>query len=84
MATKLKLIPLGRRISFAILILGIIHEVATFTPLIQGGLTCLTPHYFNSMTYMSLGCGCLLIMSGLLLFVLLNKWPQYFFYILQY
>lgn len=77
MATKSKLIPLGRGISIVILILGIIHEVATFTPFIQEGLVCLSPGYLDSITYFSLMCGAFLILNGLLLFILLRKLVQY-------
>jgi len=77
MATKSKLIPFGRGVSIAIIILGIIHEIATFTSLIQEGLVCLSPGYFDSVTYFSLMCGAFLILSGLLLFILLKKSEKY-------
>ena len=62
----------GKIIAIAILILGIIHVVATFTPLIQGGLACLSPGALKAMTYMSLICGSAFILSGLIIFLLLQ------------
>lgn len=68
-----KLIQVGKIIAIAILILGIVHDVATFTPLIQGGLAALDVANQNAMIYMSLMCGASLIVCGLLLYVFLKK-----------
>jgi len=77
-----KLITLGTSVSVAILLLGIIHEIATFTPLIQRGLIDVSEGTFKAMIYMSLGCGALLILCGLLLYLLLKKLKEYSFLIL--
>lgn len=74
-----KLISLGKIFAIAILILGIIHDIATFTPLIKGGLACLTPDDLNAMIYMSLICGTSFILSGLILVLLLKKVEQFVF-----
>lgn len=74
-----KLISLGKVFAIAILVLGIIHDVATFTPLIKGGLACLTPDNLNAMIYMSLICGTSFIFSGLILVLLLKKVEQFDF-----
>jgi len=74
-----KLISLGKIFAIAILILGIIHDIATFTPLIKGGLACLTPGDLNAMIYMSLICGTSFILSGLVLVLLLKKVEQFSF-----
>jgi hypothetical protein len=74
-----KLISLGKIFAIAILILGVIHDVATFTPLIKGGLACLTPGDLNAMIYMSLICGTSFILSGLVLLLLLKKVEQFSF-----
>jgi len=74
-----KLISLGKIFAIAILILGIIHDIATFTPLIKGGLACLTPGDLNAMIYMSLICGTSLILAGLVLILLLKKVEQFVF-----
>lgn len=72
-----KLISPGKITAIAIIILGIIHDIATFTPLVQGGLACLTPGDLNAMTYMSLICGTSFILSGLVLVLLLKKVEQF-------
>lgn len=72
-----KLISIGISTAIAILILGIIHDIATFTPLIKGGLSCLTPDNLRAMIYMSLICGTSFILSGLLLIMLLKKLEQF-------
>lgn len=74
-----KLISIGKSIAVAVLILGIIHDTATFTPLIKGGLSCLTPDNLRAMIYMSLICGTSFILSGLLLIMLLKKLEQFSF-----
>lgn len=68
-----KLISIGKIIAIAILILGIVHNVATFTPLIQDGLKSLDVANQNAIIYMSLICGSSLIVCGLLLFLFLKK-----------
>lgn len=68
-----KIIKIGRPIAMAVLVLGIIHNVATFTPLITEGLACLDQMNLKAMTYMSLMCGTSLILSGALLLAMLKK-----------
>ncbi len=68
-----KIIKIGRPIAMAVLVLGIIHNVATFTPLITEGLACLDQINLKAMTYMSLMCGTSLILSGALLLAMLKK-----------
>ena len=74
-----RLISFGKILAIAILILGIIHDFATITPLIQGGLGCLDPEDFKAMIYMSLICGTSFILSGGLLIILLKKVEQFAF-----
>lgn len=71
-----KLISLGKTFAIAILILGIIHDIATFTPLIKTGLECLSPADLNAIIYMSLMCGTSFIISGIVLILLLRKLEQ--------
>lgn len=78
MKTK-KLISFGKIFAIAILVLGIIHDIATFTPLIKGGLASLAPADLNAMIYMSLVCGTSFILSGVVLALLLKKVEQYAF-----
>ncbi len=74
-----KLISIAKSLSIAIIILGIIHDIATFTPLIRGGLTSLDAENMNAITYISLICGTALILSGTILFKLLGKLSEYSF-----
>ena len=69
-------VRLGKIASIMVLCLGIIHNIATFTPLIQGGLSLLSPADLSAMIYMSLMCGTSLILSGLLLYLMLQKVDQ--------
>jgi len=68
-----KLISIGKALAIAVLILGIIHDIATFTPIIKYGLTCLDILNLNAVIYMSLVCGTSLILSGLLIYIQLAK-----------
>lgn len=71
-----KVIQVGKIFSLIVLNLGLIHDIATFTPLIQDGLSLLSPDDRSAMIYFSLMCGTSLILSGLLLFVMLKKIDQ--------
>lgn len=66
-----------RIFAMAIATMGVIHIVATFTPLINGGLEVLSPAKQQAMTYMSLMCGMLLIVCGLLIAMLHKKVKEY-------
>ena len=68
---KIELVPASKILSIMIVCLGVIHEIATFTPLVQDGLECLSRSDFNSVIYMSLMCGASLVLSGWLLLLLL-------------
>mgnify|MGYP000169569048 FL=1 len=70
---KIELVPASKILSIMIVCLGVIHELATFTPLVQDGLECLSRSDFNSVIYMSLMCGASLVLSGWLLLLLLPK-----------
>jgi hypothetical protein len=66
------LLRLYKILSFTIIILGIIHDVATFTPLVRGGLATLSRADFHAVIFMSLGTGTSFILAGLLLFTVYN------------
>ena len=70
---KTKLLFISTVLSIAIICVGVIHEIATFTPLIQDGLESLSKSNFYAIMYMSLVCGASLILSGWLLLLLLKK-----------
>lgn len=53
-----------RIISILIALMGLIHIVATFSPLISGKLAILDAGAQNAMIYMSLMCGLLLVTLG--------------------
>ena len=74
-----RLLSIAKSLSVAIIILGIIHDIATFTPLIRGGLTSLDAENMNAITYISLICGTALVLSGTILFKLLGKLSEYSF-----
>ncbi|MBN1415262.1 MAG: hypothetical protein JW973_09195 [Bacteroidales bacterium] len=72
-----RLISIGKVVAVAILILGIIHDVATYMPLIRGGLSCLSPGTLKAMTYMSLICGTFFIVNGILILVMIRIVESY-------
>lgn len=72
MKTK-TLFKIAKALFVSIIVLGLIHDVATFTPLIQGGLGCLDIENFQAVIYFSLICGTSLILCGWLLFQLLSS-----------
>lgn len=51
-------------LSILIVIMGVTHIGATFSPLIGGKLTSLDAGTFDAMVYMSLMCGLLLVVLG--------------------
>ena len=72
-----RLIFIGRCIAFAVLVLGVVHDVVTFTPLVREGLGCLSADSLSAMTYMSLMCGASLILGGWLLIILFGRWVRF-------
>lgn len=64
---------IGKLLAIGILTLGIIHDAATFTPLIKDGLSRLDNENLNAVTYISLMCGTSLILCGIILLQLLEK-----------
>ena len=72
-----KTIGTGRCTAIGVALMGVIHTIATFTPLIQSGLECLPRQEHNAVLYFSLICGISLILSGLLFFLLITKIKQY-------
>lgn len=62
-----------RMMAMAVAAMGVIHIVATFTPLVNSGLEVLSAGKQQAMTYMSLMCGMLLIVCGSLVAMLHDK-----------
>lgn len=73
---------LTRILSIAIAVMGVVHIVATFTPLI--GIDQLPETKQNAMTYMSLMCGAMLIVCGLLISMLHGKLKAHSFLRMPY
>jgi len=67
-----KVVGVGKIIAILVLSLGVVHDIATFTPLIKNGKSTISP----VIIYFSLMCGTSLILSGLLQFVMLRKIDQ--------
>lgn len=51
-------------LSLGITLMGVIHEAATFTPLIEKSLAILPKEIQNAFTYFSLICGLFLVVCG--------------------
>lgn len=60
-------------VSIAIVVMGVVHIIATFTPLINKGLDVLPQARQNAMIYMSLMCGLLLVTLGGYVFWVVRK-----------
>ncbi len=74
-----KLITTGRILAILTILIGIVHEVMTFLPMIAEGFTGLEPAWQQTFTYFSLGCGGLLILGGVLFFMLLGRGERHEF-----
>jgi hypothetical protein len=72
-------IALARLLSFAVLVMGLIHVGATFTPLIQAPFAALDADGLKAATFMSFLCGGFFILSGWLALMLLSKANAYRF-----
>lgn len=76
-----KWIVFGKWIAAGLLIMGVIHNVATFTPLIQNSLVSLSSDVARVFICFSLATGTSLTFCGILLFALLNRLKRYPFII---
>lgn len=66
-----------KALSVAIMLMGIVHIAATFTPLIAGKLALLPEGASDAFTYFSLMCGALLILGGGVIYTLSGKIAEY-------
>ena len=66
-------------LSMGIILMGIVHEIATFTPLIEGKLAFLPDGTQDAFRYFSMMCGALLILGGGIIFLLADKIKEYGF-----
>ena len=68
-----------KTLSIGIMLMGIVHIAATFTPLIAGKLTLLPEGAQDAFLYFSLMCGALLILGGGVTYTLSGKMADYAF-----
>ena len=66
-------------LSTGVILMGIIHDAATFTPLINDKLTALDGGGQCAFTYFSLMCGALLIVGGVIILMLTEKVAEHDF-----
>lgn len=59
-------------VAVIVILLGIIHNIATFTPIIEEGFECVPAEAHQTLVFFSLGTGTATLLCGLLLLVLGN------------
>ncbi len=59
-------------VAVIVILLGIIHNIATFTPIIEEGFECVPAEAHQTLVFFSLGTGTATLLSGFLLLVLGN------------
>jgi hypothetical protein len=77
------IIKISKSFAIATLILGIIHVIATYTPLIQDSemISSLQTDSLKAYIYFSLFCGGFFVLCGLISWMLLKKVAQFQFLI---
>lgn len=68
-----------KSLSIGIMLMGLVHMVATFSPLIVGKLALLPESAQDAFTYFSLMCGALLVLGGGVTYSLSGKIAEYAF-----
>lgn len=66
-----------KTLSIGVMLMGFVHIVATFTPLIADKLTLLPENTQWALTYFSLMCGALLVLGGGVTYTLSGKIAEY-------
>lgn len=74
---KLSRQNIAKALSVGIMLMGLVHIAATFTPLIADKLALLPEGAQDTFTYFSLMCGTLLILGGGITFALADKVTEY-------
>ncbi|MCQ2237727.1 MAG: hypothetical protein MJZ73_00640 [Bacteroidaceae bacterium] len=64
-------------LSMGVILMGIVHVIATFTPMIADKLAMLPEGTQGAFTYFSLMCGALLVLGGGVLYSLSGKTAEY-------
>ncbi|MCQ2288773.1 MAG: hypothetical protein MJZ74_06710 [Muribaculaceae bacterium] len=68
-----------KTLSILIAAMGVIHEIATFTPMMAGKFAALSESAFKANTYFSLMCGALLMVCGVVSYMLSDRVGEYDF-----
>lgn len=79
MSIRLKKQNITKALSIGIMLMGMVHIVATFTPLISAKLALLPDSTQDAFTYFSLMCGVLLVLGGVVTYTLSEKVIEYAF-----
>lgn len=72
-------IIIGRILAILTIVIGIVHEVMTFHPMIAEGLQGLDAAWRGTFTYFSLGCGGMVVLCGVLFLMLLGRVERHTF-----
>lgn len=70
---------ISKILAYGLLAMGLVHVIATFTPVIAGKLEPLNEAAQLAFTYMSLMCGAMLVLGGAIAAFLANKVKEYSF-----
>jgi len=68
-----------KALAYGLVTMGVLHIIATFTPVISGKLEPLNESGKWAFTYMSIMCGMMLILGGSLVAMLTNKVKEHTF-----
>jgi len=68
-----------KRLSYGLIAMGVVHIIATFTPVIAGKLEPLNESGRLAFTYMSLMCGMMLVLGGSVVSMLADRVKEYKF-----
>jgi len=74
-----RIITTGRVLAVLTIVIGGVHEAMTFHPMIAEGFTGLDTAWRQTFTYFSLGCGGMLLLSGVLFLMLLRRAERHAF-----
>lgn len=70
---------IAKTLSIGIMLMGVVHIAATFTPIIAGKLVHLPEATQGAFMYFSLMCGALLVLGGGVTYTLSGKVAEYTF-----
>lgn len=70
---------LTKVLAYGLMVMGVVHVIATFTPVIAGKLEPLNESGRLAFTYMSLMCGTMLVLGGSVVSMLTDKVREHSF-----